>query len=603
MGDMVSVYVERYGGALLLLFVFAVYLLTLAPGITFWDSGELTLGALTLGIPHPPGAPPYCITGKAVSLLPVGSGAFRMNVMSAGFGALCAYMVYVLAARLSGGSAAGKALGLAAGAAFGFTGPAWSVSVVSEVYTMSCLLTLTCALLVMMHHERGGVRFLYAASFLLGMSLALHQSAVFIFPAFLIYLFHGGRVHKRPAALPVMAGFFIMGSSAVLYLALRAYAGPLLNIGHPDTSFGMEWVLKVSENVETLAVLADGLPDLVEKMGAGYVTVSVVMFLALLYVFRKEPVSLFFLIGAALTFAGVSVLTAGATGLIKWGQTEKFYVLGLTLGLPLAASAVYRITAKVFPGNARPAHNAAVLAAAVLAAGWLVLGGFQDMDRSKDRYANTFAMDTLNSVADGAVLVGWGDNGTFPVWYLQGWERYRDDVLFIHGELLSYGWYMDEVKRRVRLGYGVEFEPVAKLTDIRKNVDGLRHRLTGVSRVYLDFSAVYQLGYKWPGFHPQGLVYLDKSDEPFPQAGIWSRIAMPALVASGAGRRFATEGILDIYAFQSYIWGATTCQGGYVDEANRAFALTEMLAPGEFTAECAPGPRLLKTGARFNRGG
>jgi hypothetical protein len=40
---------------------FAVYLRTLAPTITGEDSGELVTAAWTLGVPHAPGFPLYCL--------------------------------------------------------------------------------------------------------------------------------------------------------------------------------------------------------------------------------------------------------------------------------------------------------------------------------------------------------------------------------------------------------------------------------------------------------------------------------------------------------------------------------------------------------------
>lgn len=81
------------------LFSFLVYLKTLAPTITGGDSGELITAAYTLGIPHPPGYPTWCLLGKLFSYLPFGSVAYRLNVMSAFWGALAVGLLYLIILR------------------------------------------------------------------------------------------------------------------------------------------------------------------------------------------------------------------------------------------------------------------------------------------------------------------------------------------------------------------------------------------------------------------------------------------------------------------------------------------------------------------------
>jgi hypothetical protein len=73
-----------------------VYVKTLAPTVSFFDSGELIAAAYTLGVAHPPGYPLYVLLGWFFSKLPIGEGAYRINLMSAFFAACAALMVYYI---------------------------------------------------------------------------------------------------------------------------------------------------------------------------------------------------------------------------------------------------------------------------------------------------------------------------------------------------------------------------------------------------------------------------------------------------------------------------------------------------------------------------
>lgn len=73
----------------------AVYLLTLAPGVTGGDAGELIASAYTGGSPHPPGYPLFAILGRIVGQVPVGTVAWRFNVFTAVCGAGAAGLLAV----------------------------------------------------------------------------------------------------------------------------------------------------------------------------------------------------------------------------------------------------------------------------------------------------------------------------------------------------------------------------------------------------------------------------------------------------------------------------------------------------------------------------
>ncbi|MCL2100667.1 MAG: DUF2723 domain-containing protein [Fibromonadales bacterium] len=72
---------------------------------------------------------------------------------------------------------------------------------------------------------------------------------------------------------------------------------------------------------------------------------------------------------------------------------------------------------------------------------------FEANNRSKDFIARDFAMNVLNSVPQNGILITYGDNDTFPLWYMQMAENYRTDVVVINDALAYSDWYREQVLR------------------------------------------------------------------------------------------------------------------------------------------------------------
>ena len=554
---------------------FALYLATLAPSITFWDSGELVYGAFSLGLPHPPAYPLFCMIGRAFSFIPVGSVAYRVNLLSAVFGAASVYLLYRMIVRLGEAVPAREALAATVALCFASYRPFWGVAVVTEVYTLNTFLLLVTALFLLEYDKGRRDAHLYASAFFLGLALVNHQSTVLFLPLYAVYCFLTNHTYRRPAVLAQSLFFFILAYSTVMYLPVRAGASPPLDIGGPRTIHWFFWVMKWGEYAENLRGIIGNFEGIVG--GAAIAAAALAMSALVVYAMRKSGFLLLLAFSAISYFAGIRALTYGAAGILKWGLQTKFYIPAVVFLVLAASAAAFAMT-----GSARNkrAVRAGVIAASAVALGFSLYqaaGNLKECDNGRDFFACDLAGNVLKSARQDGAIFAWGDNGVFPVWYLQGVERYRDDVLFVHTEILTYPWYMEDVQKWLVDRYGLSYEPPALLGDLVTNVSALSGPLANRTPTYYDYSAAAQLGLKLENFKPQGLLYLAPDWRASTEMDVWGRYVMRGAFDGSTNKAFATEGIMDIYAWDAYIWAQNAYKEGRPGESVKAYELAKAL--------------------------
>jgi hypothetical protein len=77
-----------------------------------------------------------------------------------------------------------------------------------------------------------------------------------------------------------------------------------------------------------------------------------------------------------------------------------------------------------------------------LPAGLCALNYYEN-DQHENYIAFDYASNTLRALPQGTSLFTWGDSGAFPLWYLQGVERMREDLALLHTPHLVFPWYLD----------------------------------------------------------------------------------------------------------------------------------------------------------------
>ena len=115
--------------------------------------------------------------------------------------------------------------------------------------------------------------------------------------------------------------------------------------------------------------------------------------------------------------------------------------------------------------------SAAVTLVLLLAAGPVLMASqnWDDHDRS-DRYtARDIGANYLESCAPNSILFTYGDNDSFPVWYVQDVERIRSDVRVANLSYIQAGWYIDMMRQKA-----FESDPLPISLPPEKYIEGIR---------------------------------------------------------------------------------------------------------------------------------
>ncbi|HPE75360.1 MAG TPA: DUF2723 domain-containing protein, partial [Draconibacterium sp.] len=123
-----------------------------------------------------------------------------------------------------------------------------------------------------------------------------------------------------------------------------------------------------------------------------------------------------------------------------YAYTGSFYAFAIWIGL--AVPALYSLVQKVIKGSAGAIAVTAV--SLVLVPGILAAQNFDDHDRSGRYMTRDYAINYLESCAPHAILLTYGDNDTFPLWYVQEVEGVRPDIKIINMSYLGMDWYISQ---------------------------------------------------------------------------------------------------------------------------------------------------------------
>jgi hypothetical protein len=368
---------------------FSVYLCTLYPGVGGGgDAAKFQFLGRVLGTAHPPGYPLYVMVSHVFGWLPIGSLAYRINLMSAVAAALTAGVMYLASRGLGAGwlAAAASSLGLAFGRMF------WSKAVGAEVYALGGLLVGASLLGMVAWDRRRTPGYLLLAVAAAAAAFGNHLTSVGAIPGYIAFvLLTDGRQALRPRVLLAASGIVVLGVAQYGFIVLRTLQGAAYLEARATTAAELWQVITARRYAgDILAfnwthVLTERVPEQARLMAA-----------------ELGPIGMLWLTIGVLALVAhrrrVAVLLAGgaaglwAVALTVAADTEGFLLPVLVPLCPIVAVGI-DTTSRALMSRAR-ALVPAVALLALLSPAWLAARNYRVNDHSR-RYVETWYLDAL----------------------------------------------------------------------------------------------------------------------------------------------------------------------------------------------------------------
>lgn len=470
---------KKYFAVITSLFVFPIYLLTLAPSVIQIDSGELAAVQATLGIAHPTGYPLFTILGYIYSLLPLPfTKIYQLNLLAAMYCAVAvgmfSYTVKTVLDNInsfqtikqlkSGKKSKSKQetvnfelnenqkiiFSVLSGLSLAFSKTFWFQSTSVEVYSLHMfLISLILLWLIKSFIGESSEKFSLKNnwvifSIMLALGFSNHMTTLLILPGTAYLYFNKEKFSSNSfRKLGIMIfSFVILLVLIYSYLPIRASQNPNLNWGNPVdierilrhvSGFQYQvWLFSSTESAKKqLEYFISNLPN-------EYFLSLILAVIGILVSFRYSKKFFIFNLITFLTTVLYSInydiSDIDSYFLLAYISLANFILFGLLQ--------VYRFLSE------KKINKNIILIILFLFPASQLIRNFPEVNQSKTVVYENYTKSLMNSVTDDAMILSYQwDYFISPSYYYQLVENFKPEIAIVDKELLRRSWYFNQLER------------------------------------------------------------------------------------------------------------------------------------------------------------
>lgn len=455
----------------LFLFLLIINIHMLCPNVPAGDGGELIAAATTGGIAHPPGYPLYTMIGKLFSFIPMSNIAWRLNLLSAVLNSASAVFVYLILYSITM-----MLLPSLIGALFlSFSAVFWKYSHVAEVFPLNNLFVAVLIYVLILWSKNTSVSskkgkeetnesssswILYSWAFLFGLSLTNHLTIIFVFPAFIYFIFSQQRSVFRPSVLFRGFVFFLLGLLPYVYLPVAASFKPYLNWDNCETFSGFIRIITRGD-YGTFILSPTGInqsspvfqmPIYLKSLLNEFSVAGFVLGLLGMWRLYRKNAMLFIFFASGFILSGIIFLMVGNMDINKpsfYAVNSRFHMMpGIFFALFIGFGVEMLFAAlDIFLKNNALSMRMAGFFVLLLPFVLAVLN-YNKADQRWNTLPYEYGKNALLGLPQNAVLIATGDTYLGVIDYLHLTLGMRPDIKIVE-EKVKYSWYVKQVRKRI----------------------------------------------------------------------------------------------------------------------------------------------------------
>lgn len=434
-----------------------IYIITLAPTVSWVDSDELATASSLLKIAHPTGYPLFTILGKVFTLLPAGDEVYRLNLMSAFVSSAAVFIFFKLMLLLFNGlslSDKNKAVSkikdsdvilnvsLLSSLLLAFSRTFWDNANVIEVYSLHSFFIILLIYIFLKASEISksknnafsNSRYWLLFAFILGLSFANHMTTIFLIPGFAyIYFSEYGFNKNSLKNLNYLAIPFLLALTLYLYLFIRA-DNSMLSWGH-TSSFdnfiahitGRQYNTAMFRSAEDVKVQ---LSRFIGKYPIEFVYLNLILIIPGLALIYRQSKKLFYF--TVILFCSCILLASSYT----------IYDIYSYFLLCTVVTAIWNGFGILFFLNRLSEFSRALSYALILIFLIPLSYNYAGNDKSRDYIVKDYVFNLFNSAAQNSIVI----TNYNPTYYFQYVKKVRPDIVFVNRDFMYNKWYLNSLK-------------------------------------------------------------------------------------------------------------------------------------------------------------